>query len=60
MTPSEFQQLSDRLQAIENSLAILTNPAAYVSLEEKTADLRAAIDSGDKAKIKAAKKRLNS
>jgi len=54
-----LQQILDRLIAIEKQVDQIANPMASIALEEKTAILGRAIVSGDKQRIKAAKKLIS-
>ncbi len=54
-----LQQIMDRLDSIEQQLAIQNSPASYLTIQQKGEILRKAYDTGDKAKIREANKQIN-
>lgn len=51
--------LLDRIESLEQTVKFYNDPAATMSLQERSDNLVEAIRSGDKARIKLAKKNLN-
>ena len=59
MTDSQFNIIMDRLDRLEGAIQLQSNPSKSLAIEEKAAILKKAFATGNKAKIKEAKRFIN-
>ena len=56
---SLLQEIVDRLDRIEAKVDRMANPSRTVSIQEKSATLRRALDTGDKRQLRLAVNQIN-
>jgi len=59
MTEEMFQAIMDRFEKLEGTIELYMNPSKLLSINKKAMILKEAIATGDKAKVKAALRRIN-
>jgi len=59
MTDTQFQIIMDRLDVLEDAVSLSNNPARSLDIKGKALMLRKAVATGDKVKIKEAKRLIN-
>ena len=59
MTDTQFQAIMNRLDMLEDAVSLSNNPARSLDIKGKALMLRKAVATGDKVKIKEAKRLIN-